>query len=238
MKRVLTTAIGMLALAALPAFGADLPPRMPVKAPAYVTPVWNWTGFYIGVNGGYGWAQSEHVDAFGATTGLFNQRGGLVGGTLGYNLQSGPAVFGLEADLDWARINGSTAICPFGNCFTEMRSFGTVRGRLGYAAGMWMPFITGGLAVADIHAGQDAFGGAAADQWRVGWTIGGGVEAMFAPGWSAKLEYLYADFGSSSNTGYTPVGSGVPFTASERSVNMVRAGINYHFGEGPVVARY
>ena len=202
MKRALAAAIGILTLAALPAFGADIPPRMPVKAPAYVAPVWNWTGF-----------------------------------TLGYNWQTGPAVFGIEADLDWARINGSAALCPFGNCFTDMRSFGTVRGRLGYAAGMWMPYITGGLAVADIRAGQDAFGGATTDQWRTGWTVGGGIEAMFAPGWSAKVEYLYADFGSST-TGYTPVGSGVPFTASERNVNIIRGGINYHFGESPVVARY
>ncbi len=236
MKRALAAAIGILTLAALPAFGADIPPRMPVKAPAYVAPVWNWTGFYIGVNGGYSWAQSEHT-ALGGTTGLFNQSGGLIGGTLGYNWQTGPAVFGIEADLDWARINGSAALCPFGNCFTDMRSFGTVRGRLGYAAGMWMPYITGGLAVADIRAGQDAFGGATTDQWRTGWTVGGGIEAMFAPGWSAKVEYLYADFGSST-TGYTPVGSGVPFTASERNVNIIRGGINYHFGESPVVARY
>jgi outer membrane immunogenic protein len=101
-----------------------------------------------------------------------------------------------------------------------------------------MPFITGGLAVADIRAGQDGVLGTATDQWRAGWTIGGGVEAMFAPNWSAKIEYLYADFGTGAATSYTPVG-GVNVGASERNVNVVRGGINYHFNwGGPVVARY
>jgi outer membrane immunogenic protein len=235
MKRALTLAIGLLSLATLPALAADLPARYPTKAPAMVTPVWNWTGFYIGVNGGYGWARSEHVDALGVTSGTFRQQGGLIGGTIGYNWQSGPAVFGLEADLDWARIDGSTPCGLGNNCFTQMRSFGTVRGRLGYAAGTWMPYITGGLAVADIRAGQDLFPAATTDQWRAGWTIGGGLEVLFAPGWSAKVEYLYADFGRSA------VGYNAPLavSVSERNVNVIRGGINYHFDwGGPVVARY
>jgi outer membrane immunogenic protein len=224
MKRAILIALGLVTLAALPASAADLGRRLPTKAPMMAPePVWNWTGFYIGVNGGAGWARSEHFTA-AASTGLFDQKGGMIGGTIGYNWQTGPAVFGVEGDLDWARINGSTPGCFAGNCFTEMQAFGTARGRLGYAS--------------NIRAGQDGFGGAATTEWRAGWTVGGGVEAMFAPNWSAKLEYLYADFGTGAATNYTPVG-GVNVGASERNVNVVRGGINYHFNwGGPVVARY
>ena len=236
MKRALVVALGMLTLAALPAAAADLPARMPTKAPVMVAPAWSWSGFYIGVNGGYGWSRSEHVDTAGVSSGRFNQNGGLIGGTVGYNWQMGGAVLGLEGDFDWARINGSTNCGGATTCFTEMRNFSTVRGRLGWANGNWMPYLTGGLALANIRAGQNFPGVQASDTWRAGWTIGGGLEVMFAPGWSAKAEYLYADFGSSAAS-Y----NGLPLNVnvSERNVNIIRGGINYHFDMGgPVVARY
>ena len=236
MTRTHILTLGMLALATAPAFAADLPVKArPPMAP--VETVWNWSGFYIGVNGGYGWATSTHT-APGFTSGGFNQRGGLVGGTIGYNWQTGGAVLGLEADLDWAHINGSTP-CGVGlvsTCFTNMQAFGTVRGRLGYAAGNWMPYITGGLALADLSVGQNFPGVINNTDWRAGWTIGGGLEYLFTPGWSAKVEYLYADFGNSA-IGY---GGPLGINVSERNVNIIRGGINYHFnwGGGPVVARY
>lgn len=235
MKKLVLAAAGLLALSIGSASAADLGSRMVTKAPAPVPVVYNWTGFYLGVNGGYGWARSEHVDVFGVTSGTFNQRGGLIGGTIGYNWQLGSTVLGLEGDLDWARINGSTACGALNSCFTDMRAFGTVRGRLGYAFGNWMPYITGGLAVADLNVGQTLAGVASHEDWRAGWTIGGGLEVLFAPGWSAKAEYLYADFGRNA------ISYGAPFAVnvSERNVNIVRGGINYHFNwGGPVVARY
>lgn len=234
MKKLLAAA-ALLALTATAAGAADLGPRMVTKAPP-MQEVWNWTGFYVGVNGGFGWARSEHVDSRGVTSGTFNQRGGMVGGTAGYNWQMGPTVIGLEGDLDWANINGSTVCGVVSTCFTDMRAFGTVRGRLGYAAGNWMPYITGGLALADLSVGQTVAGIASREDWRAGWTVGAGLEVLFAPGWSAKAEYLYADFGSNAIS-YT----GAPFNVSvaERNVNVVRGGINYHFNwGGPVVARY
>jgi outer membrane immunogenic protein len=235
MKRALLIALGLATLAALPASAADLGRRLPTKAPMMAPePVWNWTGFYIGVNGGAGWARSEHFDA-AVSTGLFDQKGGMIGGTVGYNWQTGPAVFGVEGDLDWAHINGSVN-CGGVTCFTNMQAFGTARGRLGYAFNNWMPYITGGAAFANIKAGQDGIGGASTDEWRTGWTIGGGVEAMFAQNWSAKIEYLYADFGTGSAVSYNAPGL---VGVTERNVNMVRGGINYHFNwGGPVVARY
>jgi len=158
MKRAIFS-LGLMAIAALPASAADMGARIPTKAPPLAEPVWNWTGFYIGVNGGWGWARSTHTDALGLSTGDFRQTGGLIGGTIGYNWQTGPLVLGVEGDLDWARINGSVGGCFTGNCFTEMQAFGTARGRLGYAINNWMPFIAGGAAFADIRAGQDGIGG-------------------------------------------------------------------------------
>jgi len=234
MARSHLLALGMLALATAPAFAADLPVKARPMAP--VETVWNWSGFYIGVNGGYGWARSAHTDTAGVTSGTFNQRGGLIGGTVGYNWQMGATVLGFEGDLDWARINGSTPCGVASTCFTNMQAFGTVRGRLGYAAGNWMPYITGGLALADLSVGQNFPGVVGNTDWRAGWTVGAGLEFLFSPGWSLKAEYLYADFGNSA-IGY----NGAPLTVnvSERNVNIIRGGINYHFNwGGPVVARY
>ena len=85
----LSLAIASLMLGMLPAAAADLPVRYPTKAPVMVESMWNWSGFYLGVNGGYGWARSEHTDTAGVTSGTFDQNGGLIGGTLGYNWQNG-----------------------------------------------------------------------------------------------------------------------------------------------------
>src|SRR5437764_4090932 len=118
MKRAILFGLGLLTVACLPAGAADMAARIPAKAPVMAPePAWNWTGFYIGVNGGYGWANSTHTDVFGVTTGSFKQNGGLIGGTIGYNWQTSPAVLGLEGDLDWASINGSSVGCFSGSCF-------------------------------------------------------------------------------------------------------------------------
>jgi outer membrane immunogenic protein len=240
MKKLLLGSVAILALAIPPAaHAADLPAAPAYKAPAYVpAPVWNWNGFYLGVEGGGGWARTNQADTSGVTTGNYNQSGGLAGGTAGWNWQFNNFVFGLEGDLSWANINGtvSTPICAGGTCFTNLQWFATERARAGFTWGQFLVYATGGAAEASIKAGQDACGGVltiCGTNSRLGWTVGGGVEAMFAPNWSAKLEYLYADFGT--HTSYTPI---IPVNVTER-VNIVRAGINYHFNwGGPVVARY
>src|ERR1700730_14883246 len=131
MKIVLLASAGILALAALaePTAAADLSRRYePVpKAPIYA-PLYNWTGFYVGINGGGAWGHSTWD-----RTGGFDPKGGLAGGTIGYNWQAGRWVFGLEGDLDWTNINGTTTmLCPLG-CKTSNSWLGTVRGRVGYA---------------------------------------------------------------------------------------------------------
>jgi outer membrane immunogenic protein len=211
---------GIVALAAVStvtaASAADIARRqaMPTKAPMYAAP-YNWTGFYLGINGGGGWGRSE----FGAPfpTGSFDTSGGVVGGTIGYNWQMGQLVFGLEGDIDWSGIKGS-ALCAGTTCETRNDWLGTARGRIGYAFDRFLPYITGGAAFGNIK--NTVVGIGSTDQSNVGWTLGGGVEASIAGPWSAKVEYLYVDLGDS--------GSVLGSTADFRS-NVVRAGLNYRF---------
>jgi outer membrane immunogenic protein len=221
MRRVLLTTISLFALTSTGALAADLPRQMPAKAPAMV-PVYNWTGFYLGINGGYGWAQSDWT-AFGADA---DPSGALVGATLGYNWQAlgSPWVFGLEGDIAWSGIKGTftNAACPTG-CETKNSWLGTVRGRVGYAFDRVMPYFTGGLAVGEIEANQGGFAGVS--DTKAGWTIGGGIETALAQNWTAKVEYLYADLGSiGCGVGSCSVPTDVDF-----QTHIVRAGINFRF---------
>ena len=148
MRRVLTSTISLLALTASSAFAADIPPRVaPYRTPAYVAPVFNWTGFYLGINGGYGWGKSDW-GGFGDAA----PNGGLFGVTAGYNWQApGSAwVVGLEGDVDWTNLRGSftNAACPLG-CETRNNWLATLRGRVGYSFDRWLPYLTGGLAVGE-----------------------------------------------------------------------------------------
>ncbi len=244
-------ATAAVALVSSSAFAADLPVKQPVyKAPpAVVVPAYNWSGFYAGVAGGYGWGHSDQTDPGIPTPppitnpigdGHFGMTGWVAGGTAGYNWQMGQWVFGLEGDYSWSDISGSSQACGptlLHACGTQLDSFGTFRGRIGYAAGQTgnvLLYVTGGLAVGDVH-GWDALTPASGSSFQAGWTVGAGVEFAIAPQWTAKVEYLYMDLGKAQlfNIVSTPV---VPETVSF-TTNIVRAGVNYHFG-GPVVAKY
>jgi outer membrane immunogenic protein len=149
----------------------------------------------------------------------------VFGSTLGYNYQVGQAVFGVEGDLDWSVINGSTTnACPAG-CKTGNTWLSTVRGRLGYAADRYMPFVTGGAAFGNITAFVPGFPQGVAE--RAGWTLGGGLEAALVNNWTAKVEYLYVDLGSFNcgfNCGAISATNNVSF-----HTNVLRAGLNYRF---------
>lgn len=221
MKRFVLAAVAAVVMSAA-ANAADLPRRqaMPVKAPDYVA-AYNWTGFYVGINGGYGWGRSNFSGI--PTTGSFDVNGWLLGGTVGYNWQAGQAVFGLEADLDYSDMRGNAACGAF-NCGTRNQWFGTARGRIGYAFDRFMPYVTGGLAFGDIKASVTGFPGAT--QTKLGWTLGAGVEVALQGRWTAKAEYLYADLGSfdcGAACTATP-----PQNVNFRT-NIVRAGLNYRF---------
>ena len=211
-------AAGLLALVSTAsAIAADIPRRPPpAKAPSYVpAPLYNWTGFYVGINGGGGWGESNFTAPF--ATGDFDLSGWLAGGTVGYNWQANRAVFGLEADIDWSNIDGSAA-CGGTTCTTENKWLGTVRGRLGYAMGRYMPYVTGGLAFGEVKTTVAGTGSRSSTE--TGWTVGGGLEAALAGNWTGKVEYLYVDL---DNAG-TPVGGSAEF-----KTHIVRAGINYRF---------
>jgi outer membrane immunogenic protein len=224
MKRVLLACVAVVALGGVAA-AADLPPAPGpapyYKAPAYA-PAYNWSGFYLGLNGGGGWGRSDW-----STTGTFNTSGGLAGGTIGYNYQMNQVVLGVEGDIDWADINGTTntgctAVGGTG-CRTSDEWLSTVRGRLGYAADRFMPYVTGGAAFGDIKASGPGLTGV--DTTNAGWTVGGGIEFAIAGHWTAKAEYLYVDLGN--------VSCGTACGAATQNVswkaNIGRVGLNYRF---------
>jgi outer membrane immunogenic protein len=221
MRRVLFSTISLLALTATSAIAADIPrPMPPAQAPAYLPPAFSWTGFYAGINGGYGWGDSDW-DAFPGST---EMSGALIGGTVGYNWQTGALVLGVEGDAAWSNIHGSftNVACPSG-CETENTWLGTARARLGYAAGRIMPYVTGGAAFGEIQVNPTGFAGVS--ETTAGWTAGAGIEAAFAERWSAKVEYLYVDLGS---VGCGAVACGLPADVDFRA-NILRGGINFRF---------
>jgi outer membrane immunogenic protein len=221
MKRKALVCLGMLAWVGV-AQAADMQGRRgAIQQPAYY-PAIDWRGFYVGINGGGAWGDSKWT----SIGGTFDVSGGMIGGTVGYNWQWGsPFVLGLEGDLDWTNIDGSSnAICPIG-CKTSNSWLATVRGRIGYAFDRFMPFITGGLAVGDIKASQPGFFGS--DDVNAGWTAGGGFEFIIAGRWSAKAEYLYVDLGK-FNCGFA-CGNGFNPDNVSFNTHLVRGGVNFRF---------
>jgi outer membrane immunogenic protein len=216
MKRVILAGVSALAVVTMmgAANAADLPVRQqyPTKAPLYAAP-YNWTGFYLGINGGGSFGRSDWSGAGSTTT-----SGALVGGTIGYNWQFNQTVIGLEGDADWSSLRGSTSSALGGTNEIRNDYLATVRGRLGYAFDRVMPYVTGGLAIGNVKASTPF---SSTDDTRAGWTVGGGVEFALAGPWTAKVEYLYADLGKDSGSS---LGTDVDF-----HTNIVRAGLNYRF---------
>jgi outer membrane immunogenic protein len=191
-------------------------------APPPVAVPYDWSGFYLGVNGGGGWGHSH----WSATGTGFGVSGGQAGGTVGYNRQIGNVVFGVEGDIDWSGLNGTGSGAGCVGCSTSDSWLSTVRGRIGYAFDRVMPYATGGLAVGDIRAAMPGFSGGTST--NAGWTLGGGVEFALPGNWTAKAEYLRVDLGNFNCTGCTPAPSG----NVSLQENVFRAGLNYRFGWG------
>jgi outer membrane immunogenic protein len=208
------------------ATAADLSVAPLYRAPPaqVVSPAYNWSGFYLGANGGGGWGHSWWQ---ANSTGI-NLSGAQVGGTAGYNWQFGNTVLGVEGDVDWSNFKGtsSSTLCPIG-CTASDTWLSTVRGRAGYAFGGVLPYLTGGLAVGDIRANMPGF--AVASTTNAGWTVGGGVEVALPGNWSAKAEYLHVDLGK-FNCGIDCGAAGTDNVSLHEDV--VRAGLNYRFGWG------
>jgi outer membrane immunogenic protein len=207
---------------------ADIP-RPVYKGPVRsVIAYYNWTGFYAGINAGYGWGTSnwDIPPVQNKPTGF------IVGGTLGYNYQTGSFVWGFEGDIAWADVKGSVD-CGLGlTCETANRWLGTTRLRLGYAFDRFLPYLTGGAAFGSVRASINPGPIVSATDTRLGWTFGGGLEYAFMGNWTAKVEYLYVDLGS-FDTGFTaPIVNNVSFKE-----HVVRGGLNYKFS-GPIFTRW
>ena len=241
MKTYLLASCAVIALASS-SFAADLPARKSAVSPAPVA-VSTWNGFYLGVNGGYGWA-SEKDPYVTPVIGSFQPKGGLFGVQAGYNHQIGKYVVGLEADYAWASmsdsytiagatvLNGSTLSASAG-LKTEQKSLGSVRARVGYDFNNLLVYATGGYAygsnkitASGAATWQNVTWSAQAgnSQTHTGWVIGAGTEYALTSNVSAKLEYLYADLGKKTYWGGTVVADKVSLTSS-----VVRAGLNYKF---------
>ena len=164
-------------------------------------------------------------------SGSQSDNGGLIGGTLGANLQMGPLVIGIEGDIDWSGLDtSSTGICSLtGACEAEQKWLSTARGRIGYA---WDCLLFYGTAGGIFGNAQTTFSDVTTSNLHTGWTAGAGVEWTFADNWTAKLEYLYANLGNVATTCSTSAclvangGSAIPATIALTD-NLVRAGISY-----------
>ena len=243
MKKFLLGAIGAVAMAA-PAFAADLPARTYTAAPPPVlAPMYDWSGFYIGGNGG--WGQSRNcVDFLGVTDGCRERSGGLVGGQLGYRWQASQWVFGLEAQGDWADLSNQrvSLINPLFSTRTKTDGIGLFTGQIGYAWNASLFYVKGGAAVTSTRfsileniTGTEL---AAASATRWGGTVGVGWEYGFAPNWSAGIEYDHLFMGDANNTFSVanPIVAGALNRISQ-DVDLVTLRINYRFG-GYGAARY
>jgi outer membrane immunogenic protein len=240
MKKFLLATVALVALGATaPALAADLAARPYTKAPAYAAPIYNWTGFYIG--GHIGGAFSSTNNFNGLVTGN-NSNGRFLGGLQGgADYQFAPNwVLGAEAEYSWLGSNGSV-VFPGNYLYTNnQRGIGSVTGRLGYTWGPGLLYVKGGYAFADNSESLTQNGGpvpfAFNNGHSNGYTVGAGLEYMFAQNWSAKLEYQYYNFGNSSFVAPTALANVGSFTTDDHTV---KAGINYHFNwGGPVGARY
>jgi outer membrane immunogenic protein len=230
---------------------ADLSARPLTKAPVMAAPVYNWSGFYIGINGG-GASSHECLTIFSAagapvtpnSEGCHDATGALLGGQIGYRWQVTNWVFGVEAQGDWADLKGSngslTAIIPYTNQ-TKIDAIGLFTGQVGYAWNNVLLYVKGGGAVTDnkyssfFTATNVVFNSASETRW--GAAAGAGIEFEFAPNWSVGVEYDHLFMGKNNVT--FPM-SAIAVTRSDsisQDVDMGTVRLNYRFG-GPIAARY
>jgi outer membrane immunogenic protein len=248
MKKVLLVTASLIALgAAAPAVAADLAARPYTKAPAMIAAVYDWSGFYIGANGGWGSSHNswDSVLPFPVgPEGSHDASGGTVGGQVGYRWQAGTWVFGVEAQGNWADFKGSNASTLFGAGFvnnSKTDAFGLFTGQVGYAANNFLLYVKGGAAVTSntyrINNGAGAQFGTTSDDTRWGGTIGVGAEYAFAPNWSVGLEYDHLFMQDKTYNFTNGAGALVGSDRIRQDVDLVTARLNYKFG-GPVIAKY
>ena len=264
MKKFLVCTAGLIALGvAAPASAADLAARPYTKAPPpMVAAIYDWSGFYIGANAGWGsshkcWDVTNFPGATVVPTfreGCHDATGGVVGGQIGYRWQSAGWVFGLEAQGDWADLKGSnvSGFIPAWTNNSKIEAFGLFTGQVGYAWNNVLWYVKGGAAVTDdkyrgtVTATGALFDSASETRW--GGVVGTGLEFGFAPNWSVAVEYDHLFMGNHSHSftstgvlgaAVIPVGGVFRTDSIRQDVDLITARINYRFNlGGPVVGRY
>jgi high affinity Mn2+ porin len=237
-SRSLTRVLAGTGLAMLALDGRAIAADMPVKAPVFKA-VYDWTGFYLGGHVGYGGG------SFGPDTNPLPEQGvffphsitGLIGGyQAGYNRQyANHVVLGIEADASFTSPLDLPALMP-APFNTTLDYVGTVRGRVGYAFGTWLPYVTGGFAWGHSHVdiNDDARNIVSSPgQYQTGWTAGAGVEFAVSGNWSAKVEYDYIDL---TRRMYDLRDFALPGVNVDPNIQLVKLGLNYRFGDTPWVA--
>ena len=250
MRKFLLGVVGLAALGTAPAFAADLAPY--TKAPAMVAAIYDWSGFYVGFNGGGGWSHAcwTNTAAFSGPTvpsvseGCHDASGGMVGGQAGYRFQSANWVFGVEGQGDWADLQGSNvsaaSVLGFGVVNqTKIDAIGLITGQVGYAWNNVLWYVKGGAAV--THSKFTGFAAGlvidTTDQARWGGAVGTGVEVGFSPDWSVGVEYDHLFMGTQSPIFSGPLGLFTRTDSINQDVDMATVRVNYRWG-GPLVAKY
>ena len=216
------------------ATAADLPVRVapPTVPPvAYVQPVYNWSGFYVGGHIGGGFADSSWSDPFTGANNTLNKLGFLGGGQVGANIQFNALVLGVEGDFSWTGLKG-TGTDSIGNTIgTTTNWTSTVTGRVGAAFDRLLVYGKGGVAFAQDQSSLTDLGANTASTtfMRTGWTAGAGLEYGLSQNWSAKIEYDYLAFGSKALNFSTPLQPAYT-TNANLNVQEVKAGLNFRFG--------
>ena len=252
MKKFFLATVGLVAFAsaAAPALAADMAVKAPPPAPLPV--IYNWSGFYIGANGGWGQSHSC-VDFFNAVgtdfaTGCGDRSGGLFGGQIGYRWQANQFVFGLEAQGDWADLSSSrvSLFNPTLSTNVKTDSIGLFTAQIGWAWNASLLYVKGGAAVTDnrldVIDNLTGIGLVSASATRWGGTLGVGFEYGFAPNWSIGAEYDHLWMGNANNSFSVvdPRLVGILNDRVNQDVDMVTLRINYRFGGygAPLAAHY
>lgn len=237
MKKLLLTTTALVVLAS-PALAADLAARPYTKAPPPVmAAIYDWSGFYIGVNGGGGWTHNTWDVVGGGREGSHDSSGGTIGGQVGYRWQMGQFVFGVEAQGNWADFSGDNQSALFGTRNrTKTDAFGLFTGQVGYAFNNVLVYAKGGVAITSntytiTNAATGAFLGSN-DNTRWGGVVGAGLEYGFAPNWSLGVEYDHL-FMDRQTVSFGALGS----DSIKQDADLFTARLNYRFG-GPVATRY
>jgi len=241
MKKFLLATVAVAALGAIaPANAADLGARPYYnKAPAYAAPIYNWTGFYIGGHVGGAFSGSNNFNGLVLSDSSARLMGGLQAGG---DWQFAPNwLIGVEGQYSWLGNNQLNATFPSGLVYrNDQRAIASITGRVGYTWGPGLVYVKGGYAYSDnketLTLGGVPVAFALDHSHRDGYTVGAGVEYMFAQNWSAKAEYQYYNFGDSR---FVAPAALVPFGTFHNDDHTVKVGVNYRFNlGGPVAARY